>query len=179
MTEALAKPKPLNPKQEAFCQSYVRYGNGTRAAKDADYPPKSAHVAACRLLKDDKILGRIETIKAERFKSQHMGPDEALALLAKRARFNMTGLIKLVDGAPAVDLENATEDQLAVLEEASLSDTGVLKIKGPNVTAALTTMMRHHGLLKDKVVVEASEEFAAMMERAQRRAKEARNDDAG
>lgn len=176
MTESLAKPKPLNARQEAFCQSYARHANATRAAKEAGYSEKTAYQQGFALLKLPEIFARIETIKADRFRAVHMSADETLALLAKRARFNMTGLIKLVDGAPAVDLENATEDQLAVLEEASLSDTGVLKIKGPNVTAALTTMMRHHGLLKDKVVVEASEEFAAMMERAQRRAKEARGD---
>lgn len=164
----------LNARQEAFCQSYARKANATQAAKDAGYSPKTAYSQGHDLLKKPEILSRIETIQADRFKKLHMTPDETLARLARQARFTLDGLIKVVDGAPVVDLENATQDQLDALTEASLSDTGVLKIKGPNVLGALTTLAKIQGLMKDQVEVELSESAADIMQAAFERSRQAR-----
>lgn len=174
------KPKPddapLNDRQEAFCQSYARYGNATRAAKEAGYSEKTAHVQGHRLLNDAKILTRIEIAKADRFKALHMTADETLALIAKRSRFNLKGLIKIEGGVPVVDLESATDEQLECLSEASMSAEGVLKVKGPNVDASLTTMARIQGLLKDKVELSVDSDFAAKMAAAMQRARPAEGD---
>lgn len=164
----------LNARQEAFCQSYARNGSATQAAKDAGYSEKTAHAQGSRLLKHVEVAARIETIQADRFKKLHMKPDETLALLARQARFTLKGLIKVVNGAPVVDLENATQDQLDALAEASLSDTGVLKIKGPNVLGALTTLAKIQGLMKDQVEVDISESAADIMQAAFERSRQAR-----
>lgn len=164
----------LNARQEAFCQSYARYGNATRAGKEAGYSEKTAHVQGHALLKLPKISSRIETIKNDRFRALHMDKDETLALLARQARFSLKGLIKIEGGAPVVDLENATQDQLDALAEASLSETGVLKIKGPNVLGALTTLAKIQGLMKDQVEVSVTESAADIMTAAMERSRRAR-----
>ena len=164
----------LNQRQEDFCQSYARYGNATRAGKEAGYSERTAHVQGHALLKLPKILRRIDEIKAERFRALHMDKDETLALLARQARFTLKGLIKVENGAPVVDLENATPDQLDALAEASLSETGVLKIKGPNVLGALTTLAKIQGLMKDQVELTVTESAADIMAAAHERARRAR-----
>ena len=173
MTDAVATAT-LNDRQEAFCQSYARVANATQAAKDAGYSQKTAHAHGCRLLTDVKIRERIDEIKAERFRALHMDKDETLALLARQARFTLKGLIKVENGAPVVDLDNATPDQLDALAEASLSETGVLKIKGPNVLGALTTLAKIQGLMKDQVELTVTESAADIMAAAHERARRAR-----
>lgn len=168
----------LNARQEAFCQSYARSGNATQSAKDAGYSQKTAYSQGFDLLKKPEIISRIETIRTERFKKVHMGPDETLALLAKQARFTLDGLVKVgPDGAPVVDLENATKDQLDALTEASLSEAGVLKLKGPNVLGALTALAKIQGLMKEKVEVTMDSSFAEIMAAAQARAASARREE--
>lgn len=174
MTDALETPKTLNDRQEAFCQFYARSANATQAAKDAGYSQKTAYAQGFRLLKDAEILSRLSDIKAERWRAAHMTPDETLALIAKRSRFNLKGLIKMDGGVPVVDLENATDDQLECLSEASMSESGVLKVKGPNVDASLTTMAKIHGLLKDKVEITVDASYADVFAQAQERARKAR-----
>jgi len=171
------KPKTLNARQEAFCQSYARSANATQAAKDAGYSQKTAYAQGFRLLKDAEILSRVRDISQERFRAAHMTPDETLALIAKRSRFSLKGMVKLMDGVPVVDLENATDEQLECLSEASMSETGVLKVKGPNVDASLTTMARIQGLLKDKVEVSVDSDFAAKMAAAFARARPAEGEE--
>lgn len=174
MTDAVATAT-LNDRQEAFCQSYARSANATQAAKDAGYSQKTAHAHGCRLLTDVKIRERIDVLKAERFRALHMDKDETLALLARQARFTLKGLIKVDEnGAPVVDLENATPDQLDALAEASLSETGVLKIKGPNVLGALTTLAKIQGLMKEQVELTVTESAADIMAAAHERARRAR-----
>lgn len=173
MTDAVATSN-LNDRQEAFCQSYARVANATQAAKDAGYSEKTAYAQGFRLLKDAEIVARIDEIKAERFRALHMDKDETLALLARQARFTLKGLIKVENGAPVVDLENATPDQLDALAEASLSETGVLKIKGPNVLGALTTLAKIQGLMKEQVELTVTESAADIMAAAHERARRAR-----
>ena len=58
----------LTARQERFCQEYVlNRKNGTKAAVAAGYAEKSAGVAACRLLKQDKITSRVRALIQERW----------------------------------------------------------------------------------------------------------------
>ena len=164
----------LNHRQEAFCQSYARYGNATRAAKEAGYSEKTAYSQGHDLLKKPEVLQRVQDLQAERFRAVHMAPDETLALLARQARFSLKGLIKVQDGAPVVDIENATDDQLNTLTELVLSDDGKLKIKGPNVLGALTTLAKIQGLMTDQVEVSVAESAADIMQAAFERSRQAR-----
>lgn len=57
----------LTPKQEAFCLAYIRCGNGLQAYREAGYSPrmsdKSATEAASRMLRDAKVVARIEELR--------------------------------------------------------------------------------------------------------------------
>lgn len=184
--------KPLTPKQEAFCQSYARYGNATRAAKEGGYSAKTAHAIGHKLLMKAEIEARIAAIKAERFKALHMSADEALAEIAKVARFNMKAVTHITpDGDPYIDLNLATEDDMAALAELSIEDftdgrevdadgntikrdVRRVKVKAHNKIGALTLVARAHGLLTDKVEHSASDGFVELMREAQSRADRAR-----
>ncbi len=67
MTESLTKIEPLTTKYQLFADAIIEHGNITKAAKDAGYSERSAHVQGSRLMKNDKIrayLARIGEISA-------------------------------------------------------------------------------------------------------------------
>lgn len=55
----------LNIKQEKFCQEYVKLGNGTQAYINAGYSEKGAEVSASQLLRNPKVIERVEELKKE------------------------------------------------------------------------------------------------------------------
>lgn len=63
----------LNPKQEKFCQLYVKLGNASDAYREAyssTAKPESINVTASRLLSDVKVSLRVEEIR-EALKANH------------------------------------------------------------------------------------------------------------
>ncbi len=54
----------LTPREERFCEAYVKLGKKEAAAIEAGYSEKSAAVAASRLLKKAKILSHVQTLRA-------------------------------------------------------------------------------------------------------------------
>jgi phage terminase small subunit len=188
-------PKPLSPKMEAFCQSYARHGNATRAAKEAGYSEKTAYSQGHDLLKKPEIMARVSSIRTDRWKALHMSADELLAEAAKIARFSMARLLHVTpDGDPYLDLSKATEDDLAAITEVSIEDftdgrevddegntikrdVRRVKAKAPNKLQAINLLMKEQGLLTDKVEMTVGEGFADAMEAALRRARKGRGDD--
>lgn len=55
----------LNPRQEKFCQAYVRLGVGKDACIEAGYSEHTARAGSQQLLKNPKIIARIEEIKSK------------------------------------------------------------------------------------------------------------------
>jgi len=53
------------PRQERFCREFVTYANGSTAAKEAGYAPRSARQHASRLLKNPRIRARIAALQTE------------------------------------------------------------------------------------------------------------------
>lgn len=53
----------LKPKEQRFCEAYLRLGKKQEAAIVAGYKEKSAAVTASRLLKNDKCLAYIRAIQ--------------------------------------------------------------------------------------------------------------------
>lgn len=49
----------LTPKQKAFADEYIKYGNATEAAKNAGYSEKTAYSIGQRLLKNVEVFGYI------------------------------------------------------------------------------------------------------------------------
>lgn len=75
----------LTAQQERFVTEYIKCRKGAEAARRAGYSVDSAHVAASRLLSNDKVLGEIN----ERTKANGMGLDEALSRLADMGRADL------------------------------------------------------------------------------------------
>jgi len=57
--------KPLNARQERFCQAFVHFGQATVAAREAGYAPRSCKQQGWRMLRTDRVRSRIRAIQAE------------------------------------------------------------------------------------------------------------------
>jgi len=112
-------PDALTPAQELFVAAYLNNGaNGTRAYMES-HPRASvltAGVEACKLLREPKIAARLAGGRAEQFKRWAMQGDEAIGLLAIRARANLAHIPRDAKGV-MLPIELWPEDlQLAVRE---------------------------------------------------------------
>jgi hypothetical protein len=90
---AKAQERELNPQQERFCREYLHL-NQTRAYIKA-YPGTTYETAganACRLLKDARIIARVEELTAERNKRLEISADKVLRRLEARASFSPVDL---------------------------------------------------------------------------------------
>lgn len=76
----------LTPKQRRFAKEYVMSGNGTKAAKKAGYSKRSAHVAACRTLKNDNVKAFIDSLGAEAEAVRGLTQEQIAAMLLDDAR---------------------------------------------------------------------------------------------
>jgi phage terminase small subunit len=74
----------LNPRQEAFCQEYLKDLNATQAAARAGYSdhPDSANVQGSRLLANAKVQERVAELMKERAKRTEVSADRVIEELA-------------------------------------------------------------------------------------------------
>ncbi len=64
MEETLTKLEPLSVKYQLFADGVIEHGNITKAAKDAGYSERSAHVQGSRLMRHVKIKAYLAQISA-------------------------------------------------------------------------------------------------------------------
>jgi phage terminase small subunit len=74
----------LTAKREAFCRDFtcigsLTFGNGTRSAIAAGYAESSAAVMACNLLKDQRIIARINQLHSENMVRNMITVDKVLS----------------------------------------------------------------------------------------------------
>jgi len=62
-SEATHSRRPLNARQEAFCQFYVRGATAARAARLAGYGEAGAKNQGYRLLQDDRVRDRLDRLR--------------------------------------------------------------------------------------------------------------------
>lgn len=79
---AIAK---LTPRQKLFIRYYLRYRNGSKAARKAGYAPNSASVEAVRLLANASIAESIRAGMRERAARLSVDTDRVLRELARDA----------------------------------------------------------------------------------------------
>jgi len=60
MTPSPSQVTPLPPRQILFIESYCMGKTATQAARGAGYSPKTAHVQGSRMLKNVKVLSKIQ-----------------------------------------------------------------------------------------------------------------------
>ncbi len=76
--------KPLTVRQDSFCVHYTtvgepQFGNGTRAAIAAGYAEAGAAVLAHKLLKDKRIIDRINQLHSENMVRNMITVDKVLS----------------------------------------------------------------------------------------------------
>lgn len=72
----------ISPKQETFCQEYIKDLNGSAAAIRAGYSRRGARRSASRMLTQPHIRARVEELKAQRAEATKMDAEYVLRELA-------------------------------------------------------------------------------------------------
>lgn len=94
--KAKTKPKPttkpkakdkngLTPRRKRFVEEYVRLGNGTQAAANAGFSPKTAKSQATQLLKEDVVMSAITTAREELAERNRLDADFVVTRLMREA----------------------------------------------------------------------------------------------
>lgn len=155
----------MTPKQSAFVAEYLIDLNATQAAIRAGYSPRTAQQIGDENLGKPVIAREIQRAMDERAARTGITADRVLKEIAKLAFLDIAGAFD-ADGAllPLKDMDPDVRAALAGLEIAEItSPEGVAigrvkKIKLADKVAALTLLMRHLGMLNDKLKVQGDAE---------------------
>lgn len=136
-------------KQKRFILEYRKDQNATQAAIRAGYSKKGAHVEACRLLKNPKILAEIEKRDQKVFEKHEITAERILAELAKVAFSNMKKYATW--GPGGIELypsSRLTEDEAACVSEVSQTrgKTSSIRFKLHSKEKALELLGKRFGL---------------------------------
>lgn len=147
--------KKLTPKQARFIEEYLIDLNASQAAVRAGYAGDPNTVGP-RLLADVGIRSLVDQAIARRSESVGVSAErvllelERLALFDIRKIFNSDGTLKRV-----VDLDDDTAAAIMSVEMVEIGTDGQLaiskKFKAADKKGALELMMRHKGMLTDKI----------------------------
>ncbi len=162
-----AEPRRNHSKarMERFCREYVIDLNGTRAAQAAGIAIASSPVWASRALSIPKVRRRVDQLLSERASRLEVRADHVLEEIRRLAFANMQDFTRIDEmGKPVLDLANITRDQFAAVQEIREDTTGgagdgerkqVIRttLKLVNKTQNLELLMRHLGLLQDKIEI--------------------------
>ena len=151
-----------NPKHERLCHALVQGKTGQEAGAEAGYKDNNwlrAHIYTIRTRPDvqERIAEIAEkaTALAEIYDAWLLGDAKlfARASLGHFFRHNPDGSLELDDACvPIIDFAAITEERLRTLKEFSMTKFGP-KIVIHDVHGPREQLMRHRGLLRDKVAL--------------------------
>jgi phage terminase small subunit len=156
--QAVAQGNPsskLTDKEEAFCKEYLVDLNGTRAAIRAGYSSNSAAPIASEYLLKPNVKKRLQELIALRNKRLEVSEDRIIKELARIAFTNMAEYAAW--SGDQVTLENSEdldENDTAAVSEVGQTVTkegGSFKFKLHDKVKAMELLMRHRGMLSDKL----------------------------
>lgn len=130
----------LPAKHELFAKEYLIDMNGTNAAIRAGYAPNSAHVAASRLLKNDKVSSRIKQLLAEKTEELDISAKYVLETIKETVE-------RCRQHAPVLDKKG--EQVLVETEEGELS--AAFQFQPIAVMKGCELLGKHLKLFTDKV----------------------------
>jgi len=154
----------MTPQRLRFVQEYAVDLNGAAAVIRAGYAASDANNQAYRLLRDVEVQAAVAAELAIKRKRNQITQDRVLQELARIAFFDPRKLF-YADGSPK-GIHELDDDTAAAIAGMDVSDifegTGpsrrfvgqLKKYKLADKMAALTTAMRHLGMLNDKLVVQ-------------------------
>jgi len=187
-----AKAKKLTPKQEQFCREYIIDLNATRAAKASGYSEKTAYkIGAENLIKPQikerldelkkmsiervasaeeldisadavlKEMGRVAMFRPEDFARYDEKLGRVIYVIEKENLHKLAGItgLKIRECPPIKVVEAGVEIEREVLEVEFKSDK----------TRALEALMKHHGILQEKVEVAGMNELIAALQKGRER----------
>ncbi|WP_125124496.1 terminase small subunit [Phytobacter sp. MRY16-398] len=177
--------KPLTAMQEAYAQEYIKCPeNQAQAAINAGFSPKSAHVKASIMMRDERIKKRIAELMAERNKRLRVSADYVLLRLVEIDQMDVLDImnddmsIKPVSQWPKVWRQYLSGFDLADMFEGRGDDkelVGILKkIKWPDKVKNLELIGKHVDVnaFKERVEVSGTLTIADRMAAARKRVKE-------
>ena len=142
-----------NDRRDAFVSEYMVDFNATQAAIRAGYAENGANRAGSRLLKDPAVAAVVADAMADRRARMRATADAAVADLWRRARFDIAAYSNI---RSPEDLDGLSEEQRIPIEGWTWTKEGRFVLTFASKTANGATLLRHLGLLKDKVDVEHS-----------------------
>tara|TARA_R110002051_G_scaffold318245_1_gene400362 strand:+ start:1805 stop:2326 length:522 start_codon:yes stop_codon:yes gene_type:complete len=166
----------LTPKQEKFCQEYVKTGNKSEAYRlsysTKNMATKTVNENASRISKNSKVSARIEQLQKELAERNKMDIDECVQKLSAMARFdlldlyNEDGTLKNLSDIPVesrMAIESLDVDEIRV-EGAVIGHTK--KVKLSSRRSNIIELMKHLGgyekdnnqkKIADRVIVNMSD----------------------
>jgi len=142
---ATARPA-LTARRWEFVRQYVALGNGSAAARKAGYSERSASSEASRLLKNDEVIEALEWYRATEADRLGVTPERVLSELAAIAFADLGDYVRIIDGAPVVDLSELPAGATRAISSIDETSSGV-RFKLHDKQAALVTLARSFGLL--------------------------------
>jgi phage terminase small subunit len=163
----------LTPKQELFCQEYIKDFNATRAALAAGYSEKIPSETGYENLRKPQIQDYLKKLLEKRSLRNEITQDrilEELAFIAFfdiRELFNDDGSLKNIK-----DLDERTARALAAVDSSKITTKGkdevtefIKKIKALDKRGALELLGKHLGMFADLIRIEdASTGFTKWLE---------------
>lgn len=145
----------LAEKQATFVQEYLIDLNATQAAIRAGYSPGSAARYAVELLNKTHVAEAIKKAMQERNQRVEISQDRILEELARIAFGDLRDAVTWgKEGVKLKESAELTEDQAAAISEVGETVTkegGSTRIKRHDKVKAIELLMRHKGMLNDKL----------------------------
>lgn len=159
----LTEQQVVRARWERFVDAYIASGfrNQADAAIEAGYSAKTAYSQASRLLKKVEVQELIR----QRMREQSMSADEVLFRLGEQARVDLRDFI----GLSTDELKNHPRAWLVKkYKRRTVQGEGgetreQIDIETVDSQSALTTLARHHGLLKDGVTINVNIELVVQL----------------
>ena len=153
----------LSDQQADFVREYVVKPNASDAARRAGYATKSAGVAGCRLLKNDKIQAAVAAGRAFAGERYEIDLDRVVGELAFMACGDPTDIATAVDddGAPIsisqpTDIGKLAPHLRKLIAGWSWDRMGNFVLKFHDKRAALETLGRHYGMGTGNLTVDVT-----------------------
>ena len=149
----------LTAKQQRFIEEYVVDMNGTQAAIRAGYAPRSARVAASRLLIKDNVTAALADKRAKISTKLEVTAERVIAELAALGFANMADYYhKNEDGTVTVDtdalLDRNRASAITQVDIQTAEDGAqTIKVKLADKKAALVELGKHLGLFTDRAEI--------------------------
>jgi len=163
----MAAKNKLAPKQQRFCQEYIKDFNGSRAAIEVGWAKKSARITASKLLTNPNVQDYIAELQSKRAERTEVTVDKVVTELAKLAFSNMGDFVDVQDKKVSMtDFSDLTRDQLACVAEVSetVSKIGVtVRFKLHDKTKNLELLGRHLAMFTDKREHSGSKELLELL----------------